>query len=279
MSEIDLHGKKGLVYGVANNRSIAWAISQALAGAGAEVAFTYQNERLRAPVEKTVSSLGEPVLLECDATDDSNVEEVSVRAAAQLGRLDIVVHCIAFAGRDDLGGDFSATDRDGFRTALEASAYTLIPVTRYAAANMGEEGGSVVTMTFDASTRETCIVRTGRTNTPLQALNLMNDVTYIEAARRLAEKMIADGGMTPEERLSYGYRTATAHRPRPAAQAVLMAGLQSHMDHYQNNREAALELISMGESPRDETLDVAELASYTMVASLILNLDGTITKE
>ena len=139
--------------------------------------------------------------------------------------------------------------------------------------------GPPTMMTFDASTRETCIVRTGRTNTPLQALNLMNDVTYIEAARRLAEKMIADGGMTPEERLSYGYRTATAHRPRPAAQAVLMAGLQSHMDHYQNNREAALELISMGESPRDETLDVAELASYTMVASLILNLDGTITKE
>jgi len=139
--------------------------------------------------------------------------------------------------------------------------------------------GPPTMMTFDASTRETCIVRTGRTNTPLQALNLMNDVTYIEASRRLAESMITSGGTTPEERLAYGYRAATAHRPQPAAQVVLLDGFQQHLTHYQNNRQAALELISMGESPRDETLDVAELASYTMTASLILNLDGTITKE
>ena len=139
--------------------------------------------------------------------------------------------------------------------------------------------GPPTMMMFDASTRETCIVRTGRTNTPLQALNLMNDVTYIEAARRLAERMITDGGTTPEERLVYGYRAATAHRPQPEAQAVLLDGFQYHMNHYQNDRVAALDLISMGESPRDETLDVVELASYTMTASLILNLDGTITKE
>tara|TARA_B100000949_G_C14019156_1_gene340560 strand:- start:193 stop:600 length:408 start_codon:yes stop_codon:yes gene_type:complete len=134
-------------------------------------------------------------------------------------------------------------------------------------------------MTFDASTRETCIVRTGRTNTPLQALNLMNDVTYIEAARRLAERMITSGGTSPEDRLVYGYRAATAHGPQPEAQAVLLDGFQQHLTHYQNNRQAALELVSMGDSPRDETLDVAELAAYTMAASLILNLDGTITKE
>ncbi len=139
--------------------------------------------------------------------------------------------------------------------------------------------GPPTMMTFDASTRETCIVRTGRTNTPLQALNLMNDVTYVEAARRLAERMMAEGGTTPEERLAYGYHAATAHRPRPEAHAVLVDGFQRHMAHYQGDRAAALELISMGESPRDETLDVAELASYTMAASLILNLDGTITKE
>jgi hypothetical protein len=139
--------------------------------------------------------------------------------------------------------------------------------------------GPPTMMTFDASTRETCIVRTGRTNTPLQALNLMNDVTYIEAARRLAERMITSGGTSPEDRLIYGYRAATAHGPQPEAQAVLLDGFQQHLTHYQNNRQAALELVSMGESPRDETLDVAELASYTMAASLILNLDGTITKE
>ena len=107
----------------------------------------------------------------------------------------------------------------------------------------------------------------------------MNDVTYIEAARRLAERMITSGGTSPEARLVYGYRVATAHGPQPEAQAVLLNGFQQHLTHYQNNRQAALELVSMGESPRDETLDVAELASYTMAASLILNLDGTITKE
>ena len=139
--------------------------------------------------------------------------------------------------------------------------------------------GPPTMMTFDSSTRETCIVRTGRTNTPLQALNLMNDVTYVEAARRLAERMMTEGGLTPESRITFAYRLATAHGPRPAAQTVLVDGFQHYLDRYQADRAAAVELVSQGASPRDETLDVAELASYTMVANLILNLDGTITKE
>jgi len=139
--------------------------------------------------------------------------------------------------------------------------------------------GPPTLMTFDSSTRETCIVRTGRTNTPLQALNLMNDVTYVEAARRLAERMMTEGGETPAERLGFAYRLATAHRPSPAAEAILVDGFERHLERYQTDRGAALDLISQGESPRDETLDVAELASYTMVANLILNFDGTITKE
>ena len=139
--------------------------------------------------------------------------------------------------------------------------------------------GPPTLMTFDASTRETCIVRRGRTNTPLQALNLMNDVTYIEAARRLAERMMTEGGTTPSERVAYAHQLAMARRPSPEAEAVLVDALHHHQDRYQNDRAAALELVSMGEFPRDEILDVAELASYTMVASLILNLDGTITKE
>ncbi len=139
--------------------------------------------------------------------------------------------------------------------------------------------GPPTLMTFDASTRETCIVRRGRTNTPLQALNLMNDVTYIEAARRLAERMITEGGATPAERVAYAHQLATAQRPSPEAQAVLVDALAHHVDRYAGDRAAALELVSLGESPRDETLDVAELASYTMVASLLLNLDGTISKE
>ena len=139
--------------------------------------------------------------------------------------------------------------------------------------------GPPTMMTFDASTRETCIVRTGRTNTPLQALNLMNDVTYVEAARRLAERMMTEGGETPEDRIGYAYLLATAHRPPAAARDILVNGYQRHLDRYEADRGAALELVRQGESERDETLDVAELASYTMVANLILNFDGTITKE
>ena len=139
--------------------------------------------------------------------------------------------------------------------------------------------GPPAMLAFDSSTRETCIVRLSRTNTPLQALNLMNDVTYVEAARRLAERMMTEGGTTPEARVAFAYRLATAHRPRPDTQAVLVDGFQHHLDRYQADRSAALQLVSVGEQARDETLDIAELASYTMVANLILNLDRTITKE
>ena len=139
--------------------------------------------------------------------------------------------------------------------------------------------GPPTMITFDSSTRETCIVRTGRTNTPLQALNLMNDVTYVEAARRLAERMMTAGGETPAERVGFAYRLATARRPPAAAEAILVDGFRRHLDRYQADRGAALDLVRQGESPRDETLDVAELAAYTMVANLILNFDGTITKE
>ncbi len=139
--------------------------------------------------------------------------------------------------------------------------------------------GPPTMMTFDSSTREICIVRTGRTNTPLQALNLMNDVTYVEAARRLAERMMTEGGEAPGEQIDYGYLLSTAHRPPPQAQAILMQGYRQHLERYQADRAAALELVSQGESSRNETLDVAELASLTMVANLILNFDGTITKE
>ncbi len=153
MKAIDLKGKTGVVFGVANQRSIAWAIAQALAGAGAELAFTYLNERLRGPVEKTVSALGDPVLIECDATDDEQVAQFYEAAADRLGSVDIVVHSIAYAERNDLGGDFSATSLQGFRTAMEASAYSLMPIVRKAVPHMGEDGGAVVALTFDAAGR------------------------------------------------------------------------------------------------------------------------------
>ena len=104
MRNIDLSSKKGLIFGVANPRSIAWAIATALADAGAKLAFTYQNDRLRGAVQKTVASLGDPPILECDATEDNQVRAVYEEAAEKLGGIDLVVHSIAFADREDLGG-------------------------------------------------------------------------------------------------------------------------------------------------------------------------------
>jgi hypothetical protein len=134
-------------------------------------------------------------------------------------------------------------------------------------------------LTFDAAGREACSVRETRTNTPLQALNLMNDVAYVEAARALAQRMLTEGGRSPAERLTFAFRLATARPPRAEEIDVLQAGLERHLRHYVGNREAALRLVSAGESPRDERLDVAELAAYTAMANLILNLDEVITKQ
>jgi hypothetical protein len=122
-------------------------------------------------------------------------------------------------------------------------------------------------------------VRLTQTNTPLQALNLMNDVTFVESARKLAERMMTEGGKTPNDRIDYGYRLATAHHPGPDQQEILLGSFHHYLDNYETDRQAALDLVKQGESPRNEVLDLAELASYTTVASLILNLDETITKE
>src|SRR5262249_11750444 len=132
---------------------------------------------------------------------------------------------------------------------------------------------------FDAAGRETCIVRQTRTNTPLQALTLMNDVTYVEASRVLAQRVLAEGGATPEQRLTWMFRLLTARSPRPAELKVLYADLEQHRARYRKDHQAALKLIGVGEARRDENLDVAELAAYTAVANLILNLDEAITKE
>ncbi|MBS1830015.1 MAG: DUF1553 domain-containing protein [Acidobacteria bacterium] len=134
-------------------------------------------------------------------------------------------------------------------------------------------------MNFDAAGRETCIVRENRTNTPLQALNLMNDVTYLEASRKMAERMMREGGASPVDRIAYGFRLATARMPRDKEAGVLLAGFRNQLDFYQTHSEAATKLLSQGDSPRDEQLPVSELAAYSTVASLLLNLDETITKQ
>ncbi len=134
-------------------------------------------------------------------------------------------------------------------------------------------------MVFDAAGRETCVVRETRTNTPLQALNLMDDVTYVEASRVLAERMMNEGGKTPSERIRFAFRLAVARRPRPKESSILLDDFHNYLNNYQSDRGAALRFVSQGERPRDEKLDTSELAAYTAVASLILNLDETVTKQ
>jgi hypothetical protein len=133
--------------------------------------------------------------------------------------------------------------------------------------------------TFDAAGRESCVVRTGATNTPLQALNLLNDITHVEAARLLAERMLKQGGPDPAQRLAFAFRLATARPPSAAELKILVNGLDKHRQHYAENKQAALKLVNVGDWPRDPRLEVGELAAYTAIASVILNLDETITRQ
>jgi hypothetical protein len=132
---------------------------------------------------------------------------------------------------------------------------------------------------FDAAGRETCIVRETRTNTPLQALNLMNDVTFVEAARFLGQRMIREGGPDSASRLRYGFRLATGQTPSAQQEAILHDNLQYHLDYFSGKPEQTQALLSQGESRYDLALNPRELAAYASVASLLLNLDKTITKE
>jgi len=134
-------------------------------------------------------------------------------------------------------------------------------------------------MAFDAPTRETCTVSRARTNTPMQALVLMNDVTYVEAARVLAQRMMELPNKTPADRIEYAFRLATARKPGEKELAVLQMTYQLQLERLQQDRQAALDLVSIGESDRDESLDVIEHAAWTTLASMILNLNETITKN
>ena len=134
-------------------------------------------------------------------------------------------------------------------------------------------------VTFDASTREACVVRNERTNTPLQALNLMNDETYLEASRRLAERMLEEGGSTALARVAYGFRLVTARWPRASEQTTLFQALERFQEDFKSRPQEALDYLSAGASAPKENLDPQELASYAGLASVMLNLDEAITKE
>jgi hypothetical protein len=133
-------------------------------------------------------------------------------------------------------------------------------------------------MSFDAANRETCVVRETRTNTPLQALNLMNDVTFVEAARVMAERVMKTE-RTTGDRLAFAWRLATARSPSAVESKILHAALDHHLAHYRARSAAAAKLVSAGEAPRDRLLDIAEHAAYSAVCNMILNLDEVITKE
>ncbi|MCH2115766.1 MAG: PSD1 and planctomycete cytochrome C domain-containing protein [Pirellulales bacterium] len=131
---------------------------------------------------------------------------------------------------------------------------------------------------FDAPDRETCQVRRARTNTPLQALVLLNDVQFLEAARKFAERVVTEGGSDVEHRISFAYRSVTARRPSEGEIATLSRLLAEYRREFDRNPEAAIKLLSAGESPRNEAIDVGELGAWTMITHLILNLHETITK-
>lgn len=152
MYTIDLSDKVGVVFGVANEHSIAWPIAKILHQAGTRLAFCYQNERFGERVSRLTESMDNPLLLECDVTKDDSIIQVYEAIYREFGALDFVVHSIAYANREDLRGSFSKTTRDSFLMSLDISAYSLVPIVRHAAPLM-RDGGSVVVMTFQASER------------------------------------------------------------------------------------------------------------------------------
>lgn len=147
---LDLTGKNALVTGIANNRSIAWGIAQQLHKAGANLGITYLPDD-KGKLEKKVAELVEPLqpslFVPCDVQNDEQVEAAFSTVREKWGRLDVLIHCLAFANRDDLSGDFSNVSREGFNLALDVSAYSLVQLCR-AAKPLMIEGGSVVTLTY-----------------------------------------------------------------------------------------------------------------------------------
>src|SRR5262249_35919980 len=133
--------------------------------------------------------------------------------------------------------------------------------------------------TFDAPDREVCTIRRPRTNTPLQALVLMNDPTYVEASRKLAERIMTEGGRSADDRIALAFRLCTARKPTDRELEVLRRMYDVQLARYRADEAAARKLLAVGEAPRDETLDAAELAAWSMVANTVLNLDETVTRN
>jgi enoyl-[acyl-carrier protein] reductase I len=147
---IDLAGKTAVVFGLANKRSIAWGIAQKLHEAGATLAICYQNDRMKQEAQGLIDDLPGAAGFQCDVSSDAEIETLFAALKEKYGKLEILVHAVAFAPASELRGDFLSTSREGFRTALDVSVYSLIAVTR-AAVPLMTEGGSIVTLSFYAA--------------------------------------------------------------------------------------------------------------------------------
>jgi enoyl-[acyl-carrier protein] reductase I len=149
-----MKGKRGLIMGVANDRSIAWGIAKAMANEGAELAFSYQGEAFGKRVEPLAASVGSDILIDVDVTDDASMEAAFAALKEKWGTLDFVVHAIAFSDKSELTGRFSDTSRANFSNSLEISCYSFIDVARRASELM-PEGGTLLTLTYQGSNRVT----------------------------------------------------------------------------------------------------------------------------
>ena len=149
-----MNGKRGIIMGVANERSIAWGIAKALADEGAELAFTYQGEAFGKRVEPLAASVGSSLLVDVDVTNEASLDAAFGKVKSEWGQIDFLVHAIAFADKNELAGRFKDTGRENFKTALEISCYSFIDVARRAAELM-PEGGSLITLTYGGSNRVT----------------------------------------------------------------------------------------------------------------------------
>lgn len=152
MYSIDLSGKQGLVFGVTNQRSLGWAIADKLQQAGARLAFSYQGERLRETLEKLTAGFRAPLLMQCDVTRDEELDTVFAQVGEAFGRLDFLVHSVAFAPAETFERPFVQVTREEWQTAMDVSAYSLVAVARRAAPLM-THGGSIVTLTYLAAER------------------------------------------------------------------------------------------------------------------------------
>ena len=148
-----LAGKTGIIFGVANKRSIAWGCAKSLAGAGMRLAFTYAGERLESGVRELASEVPGSLVLPCDVTQPDTIDEAIAKVGSAFGGLDAIVHAIAFAKREELQGDFFHTSKEGYMLAHEVSAYSLTAITRRALPLMEGREGSIVTLTYIGSER------------------------------------------------------------------------------------------------------------------------------